>query len=59
MSDDTTSKETLDRELSPPLSIKDAYPKALVARTRHEAHMIEGIPIVDSARGLLGERNSL
>ena len=55
-SDDVSSESTLERELAPPLSVRDAFPKVLIARTRHESHTREGALVPDLARWLLGER---
>ena len=55
-SDDISSESTLERELASLLSIRDALPKALVARTRHEPYTREGVLVLDLARWLLGEQ---
>ena len=49
-------RDAFERELSTLLSIKDAYPKALIARTMHGAYDIDGVRVLDIARWLADEQ---
>lgn len=55
VSDDISRQETFEREVAPLLAIRDAYPKMVIARTKHEAVDYEGIKVVDIAQWLMGE----
>ncbi len=47
--DDISNEKTFAREVDSLLKIKDAYPKLLIARTRHEPYQFEGIQVIGIA----------
>ena len=52
VSDDISNQETFKREAESLLKIQDAYPKKIIARTKHDTYQYEGIEIVDIANWL-------
>ena len=55
VSDNISDKKTFEREYTPLLAIKDAYPKLIIARTRHETYDYQGIQVIDICRWLQEE----
>lgn len=53
VSDDLSNEETFKREVNSLLKIQDAYPKMVIARTKHDTYQYEGIHIVDIVKWLL------
>ena len=53
VSDNISDSDTLERELSTLKAIKDAYPKILIANTKHDDYDIEGIKVLDLTNWLM------
>lgn len=52
VSDNIADNKTFEREYSPLLAIKDAYPKMIITRTYHENYDYQGIQVIDIRRWL-------
>lgn len=53
VSDNIAGEDTFKREVTPLLSIRDAYPKKVIARTKHLKYTYEGIEVCNIAEWLL------
>ena len=53
VSDDISNDMTFNREVDSLLKINDAYPKILIANTKHDNYQYEGVQIVDIANWLI------
>ena len=49
VSDNISDEKTFEREVTPLLQIRDAYPKLVLARIRDEAYQYEGVQSIDIA----------
>ena len=53
---DISGATTFARETTPLLSIKDAYPRTVIARTFQPPYQHEGVKVIDAADWLMGEK---
>lgn len=53
VSDSIVEQKTFQREYTPLLAIRDAYPKMIIARTHHETYDYQGIKIIDICHWLM------
>ena len=51
-----TDENTFSKETTPLLQIHDAYPKIIIARTKHDDYDYQGIKILDIANWLIADR---
>ena len=52
VADNISDEDTINREISSLLKIKDAYPKYIIARTKHDNYQLNGVEIIDIANWL-------
>lgn len=52
VANDISEQSTFEREVTPLLKIRDAYPKVLIARTYQPSYQHEGIEIIDASEWL-------
>ena len=53
VSENISNSKTMEREITPLLSIKDGYKKIIITRLNHESYLQEGIEVIDIADWLL------
>lgn len=58
VADNISDETTFKRKVESLLKIKDAYPKIIIARTKHPEYMYEGIRIIDIGEWLIGKTNN-
>ena len=56
VSDNIENENTLKREITPLLSIRDGYKKMIITRLNHEGYIEQGIDIIDISDWLLGNK---